>query len=125
MKKEFKVSISINLKIKFTFDYSYWSHDNFIEEDKSGYLQPKDSSSNYASQQKVFDDLGKGVLGNAFEGFNCSLFAYGQTGSGKCNFFKNTIFMIHKISFFNQLILWLGMVLIGKNNHYYYYSRNN
>jgi len=31
----------------------------------------------------VFDDLGKGVLENAWKGFNCSLFAYGQTGSGK------------------------------------------
>jgi kinesin family protein 1 len=44
---------------------------------------PSSASSRYASQQKVFDDLGKGVLENAFEGFNCSLFAYGQTGSGK------------------------------------------
>jgi kinesin family member 1 len=41
------------------------------------------TNSKYASQKKVFDDLGQGVLKNAFEGFNCSLFAYGQTGSGK------------------------------------------
>jgi hypothetical protein len=27
--------------------------------------------------------LGVGVLGNAWNGFNASLFAYGQTGSGK------------------------------------------
>ena len=31
----------------------------------------------------MFDDLGKGVLDNAWKGYNCSLFAYGQTGSGK------------------------------------------
>ena len=31
----------------------------------------------------MFDDLGKGVLKNAWEGFNSTLFAYGQTGSGK------------------------------------------
>jgi len=31
----------------------------------------------------VFEDLGQGVLDNAWKGFNCSLFAYGQTGSGK------------------------------------------
>lgn len=31
----------------------------------------------------MFNDLGKGVLDNAWKGFNCSLFAYGQTGSGK------------------------------------------
>jgi len=34
-------------------------------------------------QDKVFQDLGQGVLANAWEGYNCSLFAYGQTGSGK------------------------------------------
>lgn len=31
----------------------------------------------------VYNDLGKGVLENAWAGFNTSLFAYGQTGSGK------------------------------------------
>ena len=31
----------------------------------------------------MFDDLGRGVLENAWKGYNCSLFAYGQTGSGK------------------------------------------
>ena len=34
-------------------------------------------------QIKVFNDLGQGVLENAWKGYNCSLFAYGQTGSGK------------------------------------------
>ena len=34
-------------------------------------------------QIQVFDDLGRGVLANAWKGYNCSLFAYGQTGSGK------------------------------------------
>ena len=34
-------------------------------------------------QMKVYNDLGKGVLDNAWAGFNTSLFAYGQTGSGK------------------------------------------
>jgi DNA replication protein DnaC len=34
-------------------------------------------------QNKVFQDLGGGVLDNAWKGYNCSLFAYGQTGSGK------------------------------------------
>ncbi|XP_056000812.1 kinesin-like protein KIF28P isoform X2 [Ostrea edulis] len=64
----------------FAFDYSYWSHDEF-KEDSNGYLQP--TGSKYADQRKVFDDLGQGVLDNAWKGYNCSLFAYGQTGSGK------------------------------------------
>ncbi|KAK3761147.1 hypothetical protein RRG08_022551 [Elysia crispata] len=66
---------------KFAFDYSYWSHDGFTSQD-DGILVPN-AGSPYASQHKVFQDLGQGVLDNAFEGYNCSLFAYGQTGSGK------------------------------------------
>lgn len=57
------------------------SHDGF-EINSNGYYL-KSVNSNYASQKQIFDDLGKGVLQNAFDGFNCSLFAYGQTGSGK------------------------------------------
>ena len=34
-------------------------------------------------QRQVFNDLGQGVLDNAWEGYNATLFAYGQTGSGK------------------------------------------
>ena len=37
----------------------------------------------FSLQQTVFDDLGIGVLNNAWEGYNSTLFAYGQTGSGK------------------------------------------
>nr|XP_022339415.1 kinesin-like protein KIF28P isoform X2 [Crassostrea virginica] len=65
----------------FSFDYSYWSHDGFKER-SDGILEPA-GGSNYSSQRRVFEDLGQGVLDNAFEGYNCSLFAYGQTGSGK------------------------------------------
>ncbi|XP_071172309.1 kinesin-like protein KIF28 isoform X8 [Mytilus galloprovincialis] len=67
---------------KFSFDYSYWSHDGFTE-DSAGNLLVDKAGSKYASQRRVFEDLGQGVLDNAFEGYNCSLFAYGQTGSGK------------------------------------------
>lgn len=34
-------------------------------------------------QKRLFDDLGQGVLDNAWQGYNAALFAYGQTGSGK------------------------------------------
>ena len=53
----------------FNFDHCYWSHDR--------------SHPNYASQEAVFNDLGKLALRNAFLGYNVCLFAYGQTGSGK------------------------------------------
>ncbi|KAK3595061.1 hypothetical protein CHS0354_043156 [Potamilus streckersoni] len=70
---------------KFTFDFSYWSHDGFKEE-SSGYCAPDLSQPNgkkFADQKKVYDELGVGVLKNAWEGYNSTLFAYGQTGSGK------------------------------------------
>ncbi|XP_046401471.1 kinesin-like protein Klp98A isoform X2 [Ischnura elegans] len=53
----------------FTFDHSYWSFDA--------------RDSHYASQEKVFEDLGMEVVASAFEGYNACVFAYGQTGSGK------------------------------------------
>ncbi|UNI20610.1 hypothetical protein JDV02_006681 [Purpureocillium takamizusanense] len=53
----------------FAFDRSYWSFN-------------KDDSS-YAGQSNLFDDLGKPLLDNAFQGYNNCIFAYGQTGSGK------------------------------------------
>lgn len=67
----------------FFFDYSYWSHDGFMIEPSTGMFEKDSPSSNYASQSLVFDDLGREVLDNAFEGYHTCLFAYGQTGSGK------------------------------------------
>lgn len=53
----------------FAFDKSYWS---FGRDDLD-----------YAGQNSVFEDLGKPLLDNAFQGYNNCIFAYGQTGSGK------------------------------------------
>ncbi|CAL8310016.1 unnamed protein product [Lota lota] len=54
----------------FNFDYSYWSH-----------TTPEDS--NFASQVRVYKDIGEEMLLHAFEGYNVCIFAYGQTGAGK------------------------------------------
>uniref|UniRef100_A0A914ZNN9 Kinesin-like protein n=2 Tax=Parascaris univalens TaxID=6257 RepID=A0A914ZNN9_PARUN len=48
----------------FSFDHSYWSHDGY-KENASGYLEPLDDR--YADQKKVFEDLGKGLLNNAWK----------------------------------------------------------
>jgi len=69
-----------NTTKNFTFDYSYWSHDGYEEKEDGVYQGTNDQ---YASQRKVFDDLGEGMLDNAWNGYNAALFAYGQTGSGK------------------------------------------
>ncbi|KAM6336603.1 LOW QUALITY PROTEIN: kinesin-like protein KIF1C [Alca torda] len=53
----------------FSFDYSYWSH-----------TSPEDP---FASQSRVYNDIGKEMLLHAFEGYNVCIFAYGQTGAGK------------------------------------------
>ncbi|XP_068717319.1 kinesin-like protein KIF16B [Montipora capricornis] len=53
----------------FSYDFSYWSADS------------KDR--HFASQERVFEDLGNDVIQSAFEGYNACIFAYGQTGAGK------------------------------------------
>ncbi|KAK7487439.1 hypothetical protein BaRGS_00021280, partial [Batillaria attramentaria] len=76
---------SDNSEKKFTFDYSYWSHDG-CKTDANGYYAADTSHANgrkFADQKRVYDDLGKGILENAWNGYNSTLFAYGQTGSGK------------------------------------------
>lgn len=74
---------SPELTKEFFFDYSYWSHNNFVEDPDSGQMVKDGPSSNYADQRTVYNDLGVGVLNNAFDGYHTCLFAYGQTGSGK------------------------------------------
>ena len=51
----------------FIMSLSIRSHDGF-KTNNEGYMDQDSGSSPYASQQKVFDELGKGVLDNAFEG---------------------------------------------------------
>ncbi|XP_044582123.1 kinesin-like protein KIF13A isoform X7 [Cotesia glomerata] len=53
----------------FAFDHCFFS------------LDP--GGENFASQNVVFDALGRDILDNAFQGYNACIFAYGQTGSGK------------------------------------------
>lgn len=73
-------------EIIYTYAYQTFhcprSHDGFKTE-ADGVLVPDGENSIYVSQRHVFDDLGRGLLENAFSGYSCSLFAYGQTGSGK------------------------------------------
>ncbi|XP_037322218.2 uncharacterized protein kif16bb [Pungitius pungitius] len=53
----------------FAYDFSYDSTDP--------------GGPTFISQERIFHDLGSGVLKAAFEGFNSCVFAYGQTGTGK------------------------------------------
>lgn len=50
----------------FAFDHCFYSADPIRED--------------YASQEVVFDCLGRDILDNAFQGYNACIFAYGQTG---------------------------------------------
>ena len=66
----------------FGYDQSFWSFDNFSEKE-NGILVKKTEDSSYVDQQEVYDKLGREVVQNALQGYNCCVFAYGQTGSGK------------------------------------------
>lgn len=50
----------------FAFDHCFYSIDT--------------TAAHFASQEKVFDCVGRDILYNAFEGYNACIFAYGQTG---------------------------------------------
>ena len=41
------------------------------------------NEASFASQRRVYEDIGLEMLHHAFEGYNVCVFAYGQTGSGK------------------------------------------
>ncbi|XP_051873103.1 kinesin-like protein KIF28 [Pristis pectinata] len=69
-------------KRTFNFDYCYWSMDGYIEDDQGVFL-PDGPHSRYIDQERIFNDLGRAVLENAWKGYNTTLFSYGQTGSGK------------------------------------------
>ncbi|KAJ7988970.1 hypothetical protein DPEC_G00314710 [Dallia pectoralis] len=73
---------SVQVPRSFCFDYAYWSHSGFTR-DCSGLYVPEEPGGRYADQDSVFQDLGKGILENALQGYNATLLAYGQTGSGK------------------------------------------
>ena len=53
----------------FQFNNCFWSHDN----SKGGIFSNKD----------LMKVVGEEILGNAYSGFNATIFAYGQTGAGK------------------------------------------
>ncbi len=52
----------------FSFDYSFYSHEKRAD---------------FATQEVVYNNIGKEMLDHAFEGYNVCIFAYGQTGAGK------------------------------------------
>lgn len=53
----------------FNYDLCLWSGDH--------------NHPNFASQEHVYENVARPLLGHAYEGYNVCLFAYGQTGSGK------------------------------------------
>eukprot|EP01063_Lacrimia_lanifica_P024541 TRINITY_DN3241_c0_g1_i1.p1 TRINITY_DN3241_c0_g1~~TRINITY_DN3241_c0_g1_i1.p1 ORF type:complete len:1273 (+),score=358.79 TRINITY_DN3241_c0_g1_i1:212-3820(+) len=55
----------------FTFDKAFWSVPSHV------------SPNPYATQEKVYNEIGRHVLEDALKGYNCCILAYGQTGSGK------------------------------------------
>jgi hypothetical protein len=59
----------------FFYDYSFWSADR--------------SDASYASQDVIFDKIGRPLLDRSFEGYNCCLFAYGQVCSSASHLFSS------------------------------------
>jgi hypothetical protein len=58
----------------------------YIKHPDTGKRKKYNSDSIYdldATQADLYDNIGRKVIRNAFQGYNTSVFAYGQTGSGK------------------------------------------
>ena len=85
---------------EFTFDHSYWSFCN--------------NDDNFASQDLVFEHLGKDIVGDALEGYNSCIFAYGQTGSGKTYTMMGDSNLEGLIP---QICQWLFQQMSLKNNN--------
>eukprot|EP00730_Choanoeca_flexa_P001208 TRINITY_DN10530_c0_g1_i1.p1 TRINITY_DN10530_c0_g1~~TRINITY_DN10530_c0_g1_i1.p1 ORF type:complete len:1028 (+),score=289.58 TRINITY_DN10530_c0_g1_i1:52-3135(+) len=79
--KTMTISMEDNETRAFAFDYCYWSHDGY-EVDGNGCLKPLPDSK-YASQERLFDDLGAPMVQSSLDGFNGCIFCYGQTSAGK------------------------------------------
>eukprot|EP00758_Cryptobia_borreli_P007123 Tbor_TRINITY_DN5250_c0_g3::TRINITY_DN5250_c0_g3_i1::g.16646::m.16646/K17914/KIF13; kinesin family member 13 len=67
-----EVTVAGRGSFPFSFDECFWSNKDIQEEDKE-----------YASQETLFEKVGRPLVENALLGFNSSIIAYGQTGSGK------------------------------------------
>lgn len=70
----------------FAFDHCFFSTDP--------------NASNFASQDIVFDSVGRDILDNAFQGYNACIFAYGQTGELKKSQRNFLLFLKLSVVFF-------------------------
>ena len=61
-------------KRDFSYDFSFWSHDGFVENEEGFFVGETDK---YADQRRVYDLVGTDILNNAWQGYHCCLFAYG------------------------------------------------
>lgn len=76
---------------EFSFDHTFWSLEggNGVDFDE------------YATQQDIYEKIGKPIIENALAGFNSSLFAYGT--SSDCEL----------LSLFDVFVLFLGFDVVG------------
>lgn len=75
----------------FAFDHCFCSVDS--------------SKEDFASQEVVFNNLGRDILDNAFQGYNACIFAYGQTGK------------IYRIFYFYTYVLLINVLLSSYISH--------
>ena len=77
-----------SLERKFTFSHAYWSHDGYDVSldgtiEPASKMPPGSGGSFYASQEHIFDEIGKPILESCLSGYAGTVLSYGQTGSGK------------------------------------------
>ena len=71
-----------NAEVKeYTFDYSLWSH--YPSENQESGKNPDRPDRENVDQTILYNKVGKPLLEEFWNGFDCCMFAYGQSGAGK------------------------------------------
>lgn len=57
--------------------------ETLVDTKEKSFTLSQEEDPSFASQRRVYQDIGEEMLLHAFEGYNVCIFAYGQTGGGK------------------------------------------
>ncbi|CAL8093039.1 unnamed protein product [Orchesella dallaii] len=70
---------------KFTFDNLFWSFDGYSEQADGYFAQENRTVSEeiYCDQKQVYDEIGKEIVQNLWNGYNSTVFTFGESKSGK------------------------------------------
>lgn len=106
----YKFSISKQLKITKWFIYSSCRKQPKTFAFDHCFFSTDPKATHFATQEMVFDSVGRDILDNAFQGYNACIFAYGQTGNFPSSCFSRLKRAGISWTAFNVLHLYWGAI---------------